>query len=467
MSFFDSGLARSRSGSQTDSTTELLLNGEHGEDTSDAIEPEKMLIVDVKDRNDRNSRLSFSSNLSAFQDQPKNSARLTCFLLLNNMIGSGILNQPYVFMTSGYLGALLGFAFASVGVYVGLIVLTEAGLHANVLEYSGLAAFAFPAFGESFVDVVIVMQTLGAQLGYILVVGSELSMLLESWGCEGMYSDKYIVTVVAVSLFVAPVCMLRHFGHLAWLSLFSVGAIVACLLLVLIGGPLKREAGDYENSETVFNALGAIQSTGSIVFSLSCASANFQAFISTERKSRNMSSWHYVSGGAVGAGTILCVLMGLVGYYCFGEDTEGMILDNFPGHAFDFFKLMVVTHLILYIPVNFIIMRYSVTKILFSMRSEQMAWYQHFLLTIALLVGTTLLVMLMWATGMASGKGFSLILNLTGGVAGSLSTLILPAALYLKVMPSNSSWTNAAQLLFLFGVVVMVAVVIVSIISVM
>jgi len=32
--------------------------------------------------------------------------------------------------------------------------------------------------------------------------------------------------------------------------------------------------------------------------------------------------------------------------------------DNFQGPGFDVFKVMVVTHLILYIPVNFVLMRF-------------------------------------------------------------------------------------------------------------
>lgn len=38
---------------------------------------------------------------------PNNSAALSTFLLLNSMIGSGILNQPYVFASSGILGGVM------------------------------------------------------------------------------------------------------------------------------------------------------------------------------------------------------------------------------------------------------------------------------------------------------------------------------------------------------------------------
>ena len=49
----------------------------------------------------------FSQRFSMFVN-PSNSANLTTFLLLNTMIGSGILNQPYVFRTSGIWGGIAG-----------------------------------------------------------------------------------------------------------------------------------------------------------------------------------------------------------------------------------------------------------------------------------------------------------------------------------------------------------------------
>lgn len=95
-----------------------------------------------------------------------------------------------------------------------------------------------------------------------------------------------------------------------------------------------------------------------------------------------------------------------------------MILDNFPQPGYDFFKIMVVTHLICYIPVNFVIMRYSIVKITTGLRSELLESKTHTLLTIGLLSIVTLIVLGIYAAGFASGEGFALILNVTGGIGG-------------------------------------------------
>jgi sodium-coupled neutral amino acid transporter 11 len=218
--------------------------------------------------------------------------------------------------------------------------------------------------------------------------------------------------------------MFRHFGHLAYLSLFSIAAIVAVLFLVLIAGPIKHKSEHISNNYNIFNINGMLASTGSIVFALSCASANFQAFITTEESSQNIESWSLITAAAVFSGTLMCAIMGITGYLSFGDITEGMILDNFTQHGFDFFKIMVVTHLILYIPVNFVIMRYSLVKITSGKRSELLDFYTHSALTIGLLVIITAIVILLLSLGLASGVAFALILDISGGVGGK-SFLIL------------------------------------------
>ena len=398
---------------------EALISPLFKEETIDTIETAE----DADERSERLSRLSFSSSFSALH--PSNSAYLTTFLLLNTMIGSGILNQPYVFKQSGLLGGLLGFAITTVATWTGLLCLTEAGIKENVLEYSGLAKRAFPKFGELMVDIAIIVLTFGSQLGYILVVGTLMSDLLGSWGCQSIACNEMFTTIVAVTVFVTPVCMYRHFGHLAILSLFSIAAIVAVLLLVFIAGPIKHSIDHGSTNYRTFNLTGMLSSTGSIVFSMECCSANFQAFISTEKKSRNLKTWRSVTGVAVFAGAVMCASMGVVGYLSFGDKTDGEILDNFAQHGYDIFKLMVIIHLILYIPVNFVIMRYSIVKVLFNTRSELLPMTVHTIVTLVLMAATVAIVLLLLGLGLESGDAFSLLLNITGGVGGKNDILFI------------------------------------------
>jgi amino acid permease len=169
---------------------------------------------------------------------PLNKAPLTAFLLLNTMIGSGILNQPQVFKSSGLIGGSVMFVIACAMTWLGVLLLTDAGVKTGIYEYSGLATHLFGRKGELLVDISIICLTFGALLGYILIVGSTVSDLLQSWGCNSELCGVYWTLVLCVGILVFPFCLMRHFGHFAWLSLFSIFTIVLVLGLVCIGGTI-------------------------------------------------------------------------------------------------------------------------------------------------------------------------------------------------------------------------------------
>lgn len=338
------------------------------------------------------------------------------------------------------------------------MLLTEAGVQQNILEYGGLAFNAFGRNGERVCDIAIIILAFGAQLSYILIVGETISNLLHSWGCYKWICLESTDAILAVSLFVTPICMFRHFGHLAWLSIFSIFTIVTIIFLTLIGGPLEYQPN--QGNLKVFSINGFLSSFGSIVFALSCASANFQAYISTEQKSQNFDKWKYITGLATLGGSLMCGVMGLAGYLSFRNCTGNNILDNFPQQRFDFFQVMICIHLILYIPVNFVIMRYSICKMALNKRSETLPFALHTIITVGLLAFTTLISIFIGSGGLSS------VFNFTGGIGGSINCFILPALIYLKVMPKGSRLTNAAYVILFIGIFIMFAVPIELIVSI-
>ena len=84
---------------------------------------------------------------------------------------------------------------------------------------------------------------------------------------------------------------------------------------------------------------------------------------------------------------------------------------------------MVVTHLILYIPINFVVMRYSIVKIWSGKRSETLDWAPHTILSLSLLAFSTFAVLLLNILGVNGGAGFGLILSITGGIGGNILSL--------------------------------------------
>lgn len=266
-------------------------------------------------------------------------------------------------------------------------MLHEAGDKVAIYDYSDLAEYTFGVWGTITFDYAVILGGFGSQLAYVIVVGETLSVLLTTWGCDSPWCGNSAISILVTIFLLAPLCLLRHFGHFAIASVFSVGVVVAVMFLVLIGGPIDRVHGE---PVRILDWHGTLRSLGSIIFTLSFSVANFQAFLTTEKVHQNARSWNSITGIVVLVGATMCLAMGLTGYLSFREETKGEILDNFSGNIFDVFKLAIICHFILYIPTNIIIVRYSVVKVSFGgMQSENLSWTAHLLLTLFILALTT------------------------------------------------------------------------------
>ena len=83
----------------------------------------------------------------------------------------------------------------------------------------------------------------------------------------------------------------------------------------------------------------------------------------------------------------MCVSMGIAGYLSFRSNTQGEILENFTTSFGDPFDIMLVLHIILYIPVDFVILRYSVVKLIQrnDEKEQPLSTIAHVFLTILIL----------------------------------------------------------------------------------
>ena len=163
----------------------------------------------------------------------KNTPFSCFFLFLNYMIGSGILNQPYVFEQCGIIGAFILYILACYFTWLGLMLITETALFTSVFEYQQIAHVAYGKLGDLLVDISVLFYSFGAELTYFIVVGYTASNLLVSWGCNIAVCQPYATITIIMFLIILPLCMYRHFGHLHFLSIFSIMTIAICIFLVV------------------------------------------------------------------------------------------------------------------------------------------------------------------------------------------------------------------------------------------
>lgn len=372
---------------------------------------------------------------------------LSVFLFLNAMIGSGIFNMPYVFYQSGILGALIIFIPATYFTWLGLVTLTEACIEVNCPEFEGTARKAFGFWGEWCVNLNFLFYTFGAELSYFLLLGEIISQLL---GCYSVGCNQYMSTFYAMMIML-PISFMRHLGNLAYLSVFSMFTIVAIMGLVVIGGPITNQAYRSEGI-VVINGYGMIVSgIGSVVFSLACAPQTMHIYLASNVEGQKSENWTRICLFAVLSGLVMCIFMGLAGYLSFRDSTNSFILSNFLQRWANIFLILFVIHLIFFTPSEIMVMRYNFCKVALNRRSEDLDWRLNTVITFFLVAAVVGTVMGIIASGSTNGIAFSLVLNITGGVAASFVSFVLPGALYLKLVPREKQkyrWASIANIAF-------------------
>jgi amino acid permease len=349
--------------------------------------------------------------------------------------------------------------------WYGVHLIVKMTAEADEISYQSAVLRTCGETGENVYLVAVILSGMGALMSYITIIGGTTSSLLQSWGCGGDGCGVYSVTGIVVPIFVLPPCLFRHYGHLSGLSAFSFTTICLCVIFVVIAGPI---VADNSGEIAVLTPIGLITKMGSVVFALAYAASAFMGYRSL--KDRTVDLYDQVSMGAVGTGAFMCVLIAVAGYGAFRDDTDGEILDNFTTHAADPFKILLVIHLILYIPVDAVVLRDAVVKLFISKDvNTELTFPAHFAMTTCIIGTCTMIVMLLRAAGLTKGEAFSAILDITGSLAGSALSFSFPALLFLRTV--HPTWpyegfmqngTRKATALLCFGICVMIIVPIVT-----
>eukprot|EP00903_Cladosiphon_okamuranus_P010527 g9957.t1 len=450
---------------------------------------------------------SVEKNAPPAKEKPPISTRMAIFLVVNYMIGSGILNTPQTFRDSGIAATTVLYILACLAVWVGSVALIKAAEEQQQLQQpplsetamtveeggkeeggrSGRAAHAKTKYailaeesmgeaGPYIIDGVIAVQNGGAVCSYVIILGGLATSLLSGFlewleVTPGWWDGFYVVMPVVVFCFVLWPSSWESFSEIVWvdpLAVLSLATISCLLVFVIEKWAFPSEsvsvAADLAMGTPLvwWNWSGFFRKVGSVVFGITFAPAAFHAY--DPMKHRNLNEWKYVVTTSVLVGGAMCYLMGIFGYLSFGPATEGDILDNFArGWVATILKCSVAGHLVCYIPGETIVLRDSVCGLLdidkssLNDRDRQVSTF----FILAAIVGA---VVLLTAFGLAQGEAFGYILDFTGGVTVSLTSFVLPAYIYLKGSENQShgegrdGYRLACKILFVFGAALILGV---------
>lgn len=350
----------------------------------------------------------------------------TFFLLLNSMIGSGIFVQPHVVKEVGILLALVLYITVGTAIYTGVDLLMKSAEKCGIFDYSKLAAKALGSGVQQLVDTVVVIGNFGSLVSYLLIIGTLANDIIEQY--TG-FSSLTLVTVIISACFVTPGCLIRSFGHLSFFAYFSMMAILGTFLFVVIAGPIETRGDNLNENLNYYSLREGFKNIGNIVFALGFSNSVFHAYVSVKDADRTAQNFSFISLSTVVVGLIVCIAFGVTGYLSFRDITESNILLNFNGSLGACFKILVIIHLLLYLPGDYIVLRFSFFRLVgIDLNDASDDLY---------IIGTiiTLFVMLSVVCVLqvvASSNSLTYSLDMTGGIANSLTFFFFPGLIYLK-----------------------------------
>lgn len=285
------------------------------------------------------------------------------FLLMNTMVGAGVLQQAMVFEYCGIVSATILFVIIGYFTYLGAKTLSRLADASGGTEYSEIAYRAFGMWGALTVDIAIVLFNFTTVITYIIYMGSLMNDIINSYlpdANQWYVSDSFMS--VLLTLFVAlPICLVRTFGRLTVVSYLSVFLMVLVAVILCIDGSINGESkatGDIQ----WFSLSGSLMALSSLVYSLGFSPAVL--FTYNVLDNQHKKSMSKIVLGAVAGGTTLCFGVGISGYLMFGSSTNSNILMNLSGTASRICDLAMVVHFALFLPGDFFILRASVYNLM-------------------------------------------------------------------------------------------------------
>lgn len=353
--------------------------------------------------------------------------------VLCTMMGSGILGFPAVMAQVGLVWTLIILTFFCVLTGASCLMMVESGTKLGVMDYSFLVENALGRRMRYCNDLAVFCMMMGALMSYMNVIGSlgmRVGLALQPHGFAFINTYPGFMITFAVC-FALPICMKRAYGDLKYVCACSLLCLLSAVVFVSIRGPAES-GGLHPIRMWPTSYFQLIKLLGSFAYATSCQAVVCEAHLSLDPESKHM--FKYSMWGAAAIGGLLLITMSIAGNLSFGDTVSNNVMMSFsdtPTNAIGY--ALVTTQLVLYIPSDFVIMRFFSFKLML-MNILQVPTYQYILVTVTLFA---IPVSSMASIPLPDVSGaFQLVLDLTGDLKG-FQCLILPGLVYLKTFSED------------------------------
>ncbi|KAI9229230.1 MAG: transmembrane amino acid transporter protein-domain-containing protein [Piptocephalis tieghemiana] len=341
------------------------------------------------------------------------------------LAGSGTLSLPLAFKQAGWFGIFVLLWCCIMATYCGRLLIKclyyKEGKRLQGFPEVAQAAFGIP--GKYFVGIFYNSILLGGPILYLILSATNMHQMLEPynvgvsvkvwiviWGCALLPPLIFFKTMKDVTLF-------GFFG--AFATIFTI-IVVSIAALVNWGKAGHPQAVHHPAlSKELPTALGTIAFSygGNVVLP------------HVQQVMKHPKAWSWVYPMAIFSVTAVYLLMGVVGYYVYGDDVVSPVYNNLPDSWYKTMSIIVITiHVLLATPIFLTSFSLEVEEIFKIDRKHRSATVEFILRAIVRTLAMAFVVVI----GVVVPY-FSDFMAFLGALSEGLLTFVFPVAFYIRL----------------------------------
>lgn len=285
--------------------------------------------------------------------------------LTKTIVGAGLFAVPFAFKADGIVLGLFLIGFAAVVSAFGLNIVTRVSIEnlaGKETSFFHLCEITYPKLTLLF-DFSIFLQCFGVALSYLVIVGDIIPGLISD-----ILSRNQVILLSAV--ITLPLICLKKLDSLKIGSLIGLFAIFFLTCLIILHALIDDVSLTQGNLKVwTFGSWDQITSSFSIIVFAFTAAQNICTITNEIENPNDMNKVVFYS---VGIASILFIVVGLSGYYQFGDNILGNVILNYDSSLITtkIGKFTLVLMVILSFPLMFHPCRISFNNMIHWIESE-------------------------------------------------------------------------------------------------
>ncbi|KAK9449038.1 transmembrane amino acid transporter protein-domain-containing protein [Limtongia smithiae] len=268
----------------------------------------------------------------------KNGMKMAFMNMANSIIGAGIIGQPYALLQCGLAtGLILLVSLTFVIDWTIRLMVVNAKLSATN-SYQATVSACFGRAGYFAISLAQGLFAFGGSIAFTVIIGDTIPHVVlaifprfVNIPVLNWLTQRSPVMVLAIAFVSFPLSLSKNIANLAKASLLALISMVIIIVAVLIEGirtPPDLRGGAFTLPLLTINS-SLFQGIGVISFAFVCHHNSLLIYGALRKPT--MDRFARVTHWSTGVSMVACMTLGLSGFLTFRDQTDGNVLNNFPG----------------------------------------------------------------------------------------------------------------------------------------